>query len=405
MNYKFPIIKNINDVLPSIENSPEFIVAEKDGYTVINYVVAGRDTFPNVNSGDALADLDAEVRRECRGLIFDTAGKLISRRYHKFFNVNERDETSIDKIDWSMKHHILEKLDGSMVSPCIVNDKLVWMTKMGVTDVSMQAAKFVENGNEHYIDFAYSCIEAGLTPIFEWVSNKNRIVLDYPEDNLILTAVRIIENGQYLSHEWLNFLTKNDIPGDKQIPVVRAYDPVEYDGDIVELVRSLEDSEGVVVRFRDGHMIKIKSDWYVRIHKVKSLLESEKDVVLLILNNELDDLLPILPKEDIAKIEVFQNDLMKEIRQLSWDIFQITKSNRETIDRKTFALKFADSLNPIIRSFVFKFWDKEIGDGQLVYNEVVNSLIMHCSSNSRYEKFKSAFSRDISYSQNKNYAE
>ena len=39
MNYEFPTIRNISDVLPAIMGRDEFVVAEKEGYTVINYNV------------------------------------------------------------------------------------------------------------------------------------------------------------------------------------------------------------------------------------------------------------------------------------------------------------------------------------------------------------------------------
>ena len=48
MNYEFPHITNISDVLPAIEGRDEFVVAEKEGYTVINYNVMMADTFPDV---------------------------------------------------------------------------------------------------------------------------------------------------------------------------------------------------------------------------------------------------------------------------------------------------------------------------------------------------------------------
>ena len=48
MNYEFPIINKISDVLPAIEGRDEFVVAEKEGYTVINYNVMMADTFPDV---------------------------------------------------------------------------------------------------------------------------------------------------------------------------------------------------------------------------------------------------------------------------------------------------------------------------------------------------------------------
>ena len=39
MIYSFPRIEHIDDVLPAIQDSPEFIVVEKDGYKIVNYVV------------------------------------------------------------------------------------------------------------------------------------------------------------------------------------------------------------------------------------------------------------------------------------------------------------------------------------------------------------------------------
>lgn len=181
MNYNFPTINHIDDVLPAIKDSPEFIVVDKDDYTVINYVVMNEDTFPD---GDG-------VRRECRGLIFGKDGKLINRRFHRFFNVNERDETRHEAIDWSKPHMILEKLDGSMVSPCRVGKHVRWMTKMGITDVSMEAEVFVATRPD-YTEYASVLLTVGMTPIFEWCSNKNRIVLDYPDDQLILLAIRVM---------------------------------------------------------------------------------------------------------------------------------------------------------------------------------------------------------------------
>jgi len=57
------------------------------------------------------------IRRECRGLIFDAkTGELLSRRFHKFFNINEKEESMLENMtDLSGGHIILEKLDGSMI--------------------------------------------------------------------------------------------------------------------------------------------------------------------------------------------------------------------------------------------------------------------------------------------------
>lgn len=405
MMYSFPHITHIDDVLPAIKDSPEFIVAQKDGYQVVNYVVATHDTFPDVLvngeafvSGQSVGEYSgqlgfAAIRRECRGLVFDPEGKLIGRRYHKFFNVNERDETAIHAIDWSRPHVILEKLDGSMVSPCFVHGHLRWMTKMGITDTSMEAEAFVASRLSDYAELASHYLKNGFTPVFEWCSNKNRIVLDYPEDRLVLTAMREVHSGNYLLQDALERI------GERYgIEVVKAYDvsSSKHPSHIIDMVRAAEDAEGVVVRFDDGHMVKIKSDWYVRIHKIKSLLGNERDVVSLILNNQLDDMLPVLPREDVERVEKFEVGLMEQIRLSAWTVYQTVKQNRETMDRKTFALNYAPTFDPMLRGLVFQFWDKEC-DEHLTYQAIVAMILKNCGSNASYAKVKEAFLKGVDY--------
>lgn len=404
MMYSFPHITHIDDVLPAIKDSPEFIVAEKDGYKVVNYVVATHDTFPDVLvngeafvSGQSVGKYSgqlgfAAIRRECRGLVFDPEGELINRRYHKFFNVNERDETAIHAIDWSRPHVILEKLDGSMVSPCFVHGHLRWMTKMGLTDTSMEAEVFVASRPD-YAEFARHYLKYGFTPIFEWCSNKNRIVLDYPEDRLVLTAMRENDSGYYLLQDALERIGEH-----YGIEVVKAYDvsSSKHPSHIIDTVRAAEDAEGVVVRFDDGHMVKIKSDWYVRIHKIKSLLGQERDVVSLILNNQLDDMLPVLPREDVERVEALRVDLGIDLHVASVELAQDVIKFRSAMDRKTFALDYASKMNAMWRGLIFQFWDKEC-DEHLIYQAVVAMILKNCGSNASYAKVKEAFLKGIDY--------
>jgi T4 RnlA family RNA ligase len=401
MNYLFPKIMHINDVLPAIKDCPEFIVAEKDGYQVVNYVVMAPETFPPVYRATSTAnwysdgndfDRDAAIRRECRGLVFDLHGKLINRRYHKFFNVNEREETLIADIDWSQPHSILEKLDGSMVSPCYVNGTIRWMTKMGITDTSMEAEVFVAT-HPDYTEMANYYLSHDMTPVFEWCSNKNRIVLDYPEDRLILTAIRNNHNGSYVDH-----FTLVDIAARYGINVVKAWDStMDYAPvTLTAMIREAEGTEGVVVRFWDGHMVKIKSDWYVKIHKVKSLLSQERDVVSLILNNALDDLMPVLSKEDVEKINLFAGRVLLRIDQSSRDLADDVYSYSSAMDRKTFAIEHAPKIDSLYRGMIFQFWDKEC-NSSLTYKAIVDMILKHCSNNQSYAKVKETFLKDIDY--------
>jgi RNA ligase len=181
MNYDFPQIKTIDDVLPHISGREEFRVMEKEGYNVINYAVVFEETF----LWDSNDPVGSAIRRECRGMIFNQDGELISRPYAKFFNIGEKEETQLNKVNLYESHIVLEKLDGSMIRPIPTAEGFNLATKAGVTEISQQAEVFISD-KPHYAKFIHSMFDGKLTPIFEWVSRKNRIVVDYENDNLIL---------------------------------------------------------------------------------------------------------------------------------------------------------------------------------------------------------------------------
>jgi RNA ligase len=280
INYDFPTIRHLDDVLPHIQGRDEFKVMRKDWYTVVNYVVAFGETF-DWDEGDVRGSI---MRRECRGLIFDSAsGELLSRPYHKFFNVGERPELRMDEVDMSAHHVILEKLDGSMIRPILVphsdSNEFRLGTKAGITDVAMNAEVWMAK-RRNYVDFIRMALAHNMTPIFEWCSRKNRIVVDYPIDRLVLTAVRDNEKGSYIPHRVLRNFAK-----DYDLDVVKVVDSGSDNiHELVNTIRAWESDEGVVVRFDApratawqgaGHMLKIKADAYLVLHRSKDAISHE----------------------------------------------------------------------------------------------------------------------------------
>jgi RNA ligase len=379
MNYEFPHITNISDVLPAIEGRDEFVVAVKEGYTVINYNVMMADTF------------DCNIRRECRGIIFDTAtGEIIRRPFHKFFNVNEREETQDHVVNMSQSHAILEKLDGSMIAPFVVNDQLIWGTKMGATEVAEPVEDFVLL-NENYSQFARFIIRRGYTPIFEWCSRKQRIVLDYKEDQLILTAIRDLTTGRYMS---LDLVTNTaDL---YFIPTVRAFEPQSDMKSFIEYVRLLEDREGFVVRFSDGHMLKLKCDWYVQIHKAKEKILQDRNIVELILNEKLDDVKAHLPQEDRDRLTAFEGEfgwsISDTVYMLANDLSWIREQN---IDRKTFALEHAEKYDQYMRALIFKNFD-ELSHNKY-WDDVRNTIRKNLTKTVKYEEIRDVWFPGVIY--------
>lgn len=342
MHYKFPEIRTIQDVLPHIAGRDEFIVADKGDYTVINYVVAMADTFDMSGPGD----LTGAIRRECRGIIFDKHGDIMSRPFHKFFNVNEREETQHQLIDLNQPHTIMEKMDGSMIRPFYSEGKLRLGTKMGVTDIAGEAKKLLTDEQIVWLD---EMIHINVTPIFEYVAPTNKIVIEYSEPKLFLLAMRNNISGNYYMPHKAPF---------EMVPMYGSVDGTLHD--YIERARKQEGREGDIIRFANGHMIKIKNDWYVRIHKTKDLIRAERNIADIIINEQLDDVLPLLDATDLKTV--------REYEKLFDDVFENVLGRIEGLvtlakvlhggNKKEVAINFIPNLiNKEDSSFIFSALD------------------------------------------------
>ena len=381
MKYQFPLIKNISDVLPAIASSPEFIVAEREGYCVINYMVSLDTTFPEVTD-----ELTA-IRRECRGLIFKSGtGELISRPYHKFFNLGERAETQLERCDFSGDALLYAKLDGSMVRAIPLPGGYRLATKMGVTSVAMQAEEFVAR-RPHLNQFFRDLVgEHGIhTPIFEWCSRANRVVLDYPEPRLVLTAVRDTLTGRYWSYSELQDLAQH-----YQLELVNAA-PFSDLAAVREQCRLLEQEEGYVVRDADGHMVKIKSDWYLVLHRTLDRVRFEKDVLAIVLNNSLDDIRSVLIPSVLADIEIYNTAVWRGIAQTVDQLIPLIQHARAaSTDRKTYALEHCQKQPALLQKIMYQFWEHEPSQ-ENVTAAVVQLIERNTGTGARLESVRGLF--------------
>lgn len=349
MRYDFPLITNIEDVRAVIGGVDGFIIAQRDWGFVANYVQMGNQTFPAVNSRE-----DA-IRRECRGIMFAPDGRLISRPFHKFFNVGEREETLIERIDLARPHVILEKLDGSMIRAFPVPEGGYRLgTKMGITEVAMQAEVFV-SGKSNYDRFFRDIISRGYTALFEWCSRKQRIVIDYPEDRLVLLAVRDNHDGSYLPMGMLQ-----DLAVDYGLELVREYPGTTASMEhLLDETRDLQGQEGWIIRFDDGHMLKLKGSEYVTIHRAKDNILREWGVIEMLLDEKCDDVKAFLPDEDRWRLEDYETAFWNGINDTAgrWQLAYHEAKGVFGADRKGFALEWAPRFEQHLRGAIFKAWD------------------------------------------------
>jgi RNA ligase len=368
----FPTIVHVDDVTPKLANNTAFGVMRRGPFIVANYHYQSPDTFTGP---------DEAWLRECRGLIFDgNTGLLLSRRFHKFFNVNEREDTQAHLIDWSKPHFVMTKLDGSMVSPVPVGgdlNRIRWTTKMGITDVAMQAEAFAAL-DRNLLKYCRDKIADGYTPIFEWVSPDNRIVLDYPAPKLILTGLRRTLTGDYapLTEAMYDAAT-------------RGLDTVEFvhahrggSADVVHLTRGQEDTEGVVVLFEDGHMFKIKTDWYVGLHRNKEFITNPRLIVKAYEEDKLDDVFALLCEADRLQVTHVVHAHRVNCTKFREKLLRmLVECQRRCYSPKAFALEVAPKLHPCSRHAMFRLL-KGADVGEVVKQHVAK----HVGCNVDYDR-------------------
>lgn len=304
----FPLIRHIDDVLPHIAGCDEILVADRGNHTIINYMVDTGSTFFHEDP------LTQAVRRECRGLIFNEDGVIIRRPLHKFFNFNQNEEMLVENIDFSQPHVIYEKLDGSSLSPFwlygegdvvggLTIDNLFMGTRMGSTDVASPVDDFVRK-HQKYFEFMKHCDQFNLTPIFEWCSRTQRIVIDHPEDRLVLLAIREMVTGDYRTPGQQKLLADSfDIPNVGTVDLI---------GDIniaatVNALPMAEFGEGVVVRFYNGLWGKGKTEEYCRLHHAKERITEERHVMMDIIDGVIDDVIAEQQEHDRERIIKYQD--------------------------------------------------------------------------------------------------
>lgn len=342
----------LNQALEAIKDKPEFSVKEKGDYTVIDYVFNDTKTFVGET------EEQTTILLNLRGTAFDnTSGEIIRLGFHKFKNLGEDPEK--DKlIDLSYRHVITQKLDGSCIFPIYSKNGIFYGTRAGVTDVSELAVAWInedEIRKSDYSDFVSICHSKNWTPIFEFCSRKNRVVIDHPVTRLVLIGIREINTGKYLPYnDMVSYGRMFDIE------VVKSYlsSNNEEFADFVKTISELQDDEGIVVKLEaggmSGHMIKIKAAEYVRRHKAVDNLKFEKDCLLLALNNEIDDVYPILSPDLTNHIKDYLDDFWLCFDDKIRTILKEYEGVYDIPSRKDFAMSIKD--NPH-KSFLFSMKD------------------------------------------------
>lgn len=349
-------IKDARDAIKDCQEFKEYIDHDR-GLAFFNYRWCNLGTFPPISDGKT----DREkyllaVRRECRGLVFDVkTGQVCARRFHKFFNVGERNECKEEFIDLNRPHILLAKHDGSLVSPIMIpgTTDIEFASKSGITHITdMVVGRFLPK-NQHYIEFGRKILQSGWTPLFEWCSLRNKIVLEYANDSLILLAIRNNKTGNYMKHTKVRELAQKH-----KIEITECVvDDVEYNhksvSELEKYIKSQPQIEGFVLVFEDnGEMHKIKTDWYFsksnRKQKMENSFNSERGVWKIILDQKIDDMVSIIDPILFAQISKFSEILFAAIVEFHDNIYKFVSANTK-LSKKDFVFLVNRESNDIVK--------------------------------------------------------
>lgn len=215
-----------------------------------------------------------------RSLITERAtDKVVSTGWPKFFNLGERptcypDPNSYN--DWV----ITEKLDGSLLILDYYNGQLSMRTRGSVSHTTQaNASDFEELFVQH--PELQDWKDENVSLLFEICTPNNVIVIRPDKVRFVLLG------GVYKTD--LSILTDKQIQ--KFAGKYKLNTPLRYNfnsiWDIAEEVKNWKGLEGVVLSYNNNqNRIKLKSDWYQRLHKIKSQLNSEANLLeFYVVNN------------------------------------------------------------------------------------------------------------------------
>lgn len=326
-----------------VKSNPEMCFFETkhvvDGYniSIFLYKLSWYDNFKCPLPHDLSIEAN-EMRGTC--YVFNEDGTLFKRylMLDKFWNLNQVSETLYQNVKDLKISSIQAKEDGSLIRFIkLPNGKIIPKTKGSLSaPEQLDLVNEIMLNNKELMRLVEMSLNNDIALFFELTSFKNKIVLDYKTTDLILLKARDENTGEYI-----------DIENFKEYAVTV---PVKYNytlDEMIELSTTLEGIEGWVIQFENGFLVKLKTDWYRRMHRLLTeSLNRENDIIILILNETIDDVISEVPEDQVEK-RLFVEDIIKKVNQYMSETYH---------DINTFMQdKFINECNSNVKEFAIKY--------------------------------------------------
>lgn len=262
-------------------------------------------------------DLYDKIYRECRSIVIDVKNEKIAiLPFDKFFNLNEKEETSIElvreRINNAKSVEISDKLDGSLQALRYYNN-----------DYIMCGSQAIDPENSWRLSDGYKLLTDNIkmlakdysdyTLIFEFITKEDAHVVVYGEKDygLHLIGMRNHENGEILTYK-------------EVIKLANEYNILTtevFDRTLDDVINNLDEKksnekEGFVLNI-DSFQVKIKYNDYLAMHNILSAISSINLIIKHIGDNTFDDMISKIPEAyknrvlEVAKKVYKYNNVMK----------------------------------------------------------------------------------------------
>ena len=299
------------------------------------------------------SDFFNPIVQECRGIILEKdTWRVVAYAFRKFGNFGE---SYVDEIDWESA--VVEtKEDGSLIKVYYYDGE--WRVGTNGTifaeNAELNAGPY-KNFRQLFDAAAEKCgldfsrLNRYYTYIFELCSEFNQVVCPQSEMRLIHIGTR-------------NNRTFQEVEADIGIPHPQRYALSSLE-DCIAMAKTFDfTKEGFVVKDKNYNRIKVKSEDYVRVHRLANNGSmTEERAIELIRANELDEFFTYFPhyKEYIGRIKA-------KIAALSYtidkDISRARVIKENSSSRKDFAAWVA-GLSSLEKAIAFLVYDEKIESG------------------------------------------
>jgi hypothetical protein len=296
-----------------------------------------------------------------RSSIWDKDGNLISASFKKFFNWEE--QPNIDPKPYSLSGcQLIEKIDGATLIVSNFKDTLLTRTRQ-IIDFSFNKTEFYKNLDEltHFKKVYPNVfkIDSTCSYIYEWVSPKNQIILNYDVPDIYL--IGIIRHSDY------SMFSQDELDKHAQYLGVKRPKVFKFSTilEMMEAVKKFKGVEGICVYYNHGQQIrKVKATEYLMLHHFKSdlRLENVLDLYLMYDRPNYKDFIERITQEFDWECLQYIQGFASKVCDTSTEVNQIIDSMKKFADsvrnlsRKEAAEKILSSYGKTSRSdYVFGF--------------------------------------------------